>query len=226
MPGEYFFILYSFMDMKKLLLALLLFCSISARAQQGAIFLEKMNVFYIGVPNPIKVTVEKYDCRDVVIQMEGARFEPKGLCRFDAYFEKPGRLNLRILVKDAKTKKMKVVEEYPFRIKFIPDPVASVAGKPFGKLPVEIFKAADSIATQVQCFDFDVSFPVTSFNIAVSKDDKEVFASKTTGNKFDEATKNYFDRLATGDTISITNVHAISPDKEDRQLSDMIFIMK
>lgn len=207
-----------------LLLTVLLLVPFAAFAQHSAVFAEKMNVFYIGVANPIKIAVEKYDCRDVAIMIEGANITPTDICSFNVFVEKPGITLVKVIVKDGAN--TKTVSEYPFRMKYIPDPVAKIAGKPWGMMTVDVFRFADSISTQVNCFDFDATFVVTGFNIAVSKNDKEAFTSKTQGNKFDNATRQYFNSLTSGDKVLITDVHVIGPDKIDRQLEDMTFTLK
>ncbi len=86
--------------------------------------LDKMNVFYIGVDNPVTVAAAGYSVEDVSLSIPGA-VVTGGKGHFVITVDKPGNLDVAI---NAKTKDgpIKKVGGMPIRVKRIPNPIASV----------------------------------------------------------------------------------------------------
>jgi gliding motility-associated protein GldM len=93
--------------------------------------LDKMNVFYIGVPNPVTVAAAGYSVEDVSLEIPDAKIEGEKGHYAISGFTKIGKINVKI---NAKTKdgSIKNVGNMEIRVKRIPDPVARLGGSSSG----------------------------------------------------------------------------------------------
>ncbi len=105
---------------------LFLFFSLSIYAQdtipasKSVIALDKMNVVYRGIYNPISIAVN--DAKSYKVYGNGVKQDDKG-----NYFLSPGSgLTTKIYVEITKKDDSIVIEEYEFRIKGLPFPIATI----------------------------------------------------------------------------------------------------
>ena len=131
--------------------------------------LEKMNVFYIGVANPITVAAAGYSVEDVSVAIPGAEVRPDSFGRkghYNIWVDKPGNLEVAI---NAKTKEgcTKKVAGMPVRVKRIPDPIAKLGGNKGGSMQAGIFKVQIAPAATLEAFDFDAKFTIISFTFGM-----------------------------------------------------------
>jgi hypothetical protein len=209
--------------MKIIVAALSVLLTFPAFAQQSTISVEKMNILYIGVPNPVKAIIEGQSCESIVMSGEVADIKATGNCGFDVWVDKPGKLYIEIGIKE--NGNFKSVGKREFRIKYIPDPYVILGGRTQGRLKLDILKEQTEIVAEVVNFDFEVVFEITNFDIEISRYDKVILKENTNGSKFSQSTLKAFSDLKTGDKIAITNIHAQGPDKRDRLLTDIILIV-
>jgi gliding motility-associated protein GldM len=189
--------------------------------------LDKMNVFYIGVPNPITVTAAGYSLEDVSISIPGATLTSTGKGKYDVTVTTAGTVNAAINAKTAQG--VKQVGGMPVRVKRIPDPVAKVANKMGGGIPANIFRAQLGIAAILENFDFDAKFTVTSFDFAYQKRRQDYqMAGSTTGAYFAKNPEiDKYMKIATpGDRVWIENIRAVGPDKTQRMLNSISFLLQ
>lgn len=137
-------------------------------APSAAVFLEKMNVFYIGVDNPITISAAGVSAGDLQPSMTGGNMRPGG---------KPGQY---IVTVQSGTKatinvgaKLNGVQKsmgtFEFRIKRVPDPVAYVGTiKGDGQMTKAELNSASGVFARMENFDFDLSFSVVSFVMSMN----------------------------------------------------------
>jgi gliding motility-associated protein GldM len=191
----------------------------------ASIQLDKMNVFYIGVPNPITVTAAGYTLEDVSISIPGATVTPTGKGKYDVVVTQTGTVTASINAKTAQG--VKAVGGMPVRVKRIPDPVAKVANKMGGGIPANIFRAQLGIAAVLENFDFDAKFQVTSFEFAYQQRRKDYQGPFTiTGPYFKGEAEKYLKLAMPGDRVYIENIRAIGPDRTPRALNSISFLLQ
>jgi gliding motility-associated protein GldM len=193
----------------------------------ASIQLDKMNVFYIGVPNPITVSAAGYSLEDINILIPGAKITPgekKG--QYSIMMDKPGNITATITAKDGTA--TKEVGAMPIRVKFIPDPVARIGGKSQGGLATNIFKVQQGVVAALDGFDFDARFQVTSFQFSVLPKRGELIGpfSATTAlfssnKQIEEAIK----RCKPGDRVYFEEIKARGPDGRSRTLNNVSFLL-
>jgi len=183
--------------------------------------LDKMNVFYIGVPNPITVTAAGYSLEDVSVSIPGATITPgeaKG--KYNVQMTTPGKITAVINAKTADGVKQVGAQE--IRVKYIPDPVGKVGGKSGGVMPSNIFKAQLGIVAALENFDFDTRFIVTSFDFSMLPKRGELIGPFTVNSPKFDANRQVTDaisRAKPGDKIFLENIRAVGPDKKSRALN-------
>jgi gliding motility-associated protein GldM len=134
----------------------------------AAVFLEKMNVFYIGVDNPITISAAGVAPGDLTPSLSGGSLRSNG---------KPGSYIVTVasgtkatLTVNAKLNGIsKSMGSFDFRIKRVPDPVAYVGSiKGDGQMTKGELNNVSGVFAKMENFDFDLSFKVISFVLSVN----------------------------------------------------------
>jgi gliding motility-associated protein GldM len=190
--------------------------------------LDKMNVFYIGVPNPITVSAAGYSLEDISVNVPGANLTAgaqKG--QFIVTVDKPGKITATINAREATGSKQ--VGAMEIRVKFIPDPVAKVGGKTGGGMPTNIFKVQQGIVASLENFDFDARFIVQSFEFSMLPKRGELIGPFKATNALFSSNKQISDAIArskAGDRIYLEEIRALGPDKRMRALSSITLLLQ
>ena len=189
--------------------------------------LDKMNVFYIGVENPVTVSAAGYSLQDVNLSIDGATVTPKELGKYGVQVTKPGRIMANIIAKKAGGG-TETVGSMEVRVKFIPDPIAKVGGKPGGFLPASQLKAQIGVVAVLENFDFEARFRVTSFSYsALPKRGDLIGPYNQKGASFtDRNIREAISRAKAGDKIFIDEIKAVGPDGRTRSLNSVILTLQ
>ena len=110
-----------------------------------------------------------------------------------------------------------------FRVKEVPNPIATIAGKNSGNIKKEELLAEDGIFPELKDFDFDLKFKITQFDLTISGSDGYANLYKSTNNKFTAEQKNQLKKLAVGSFFYIDNIMAKGDDGTNRQLAPISF---
>lgn len=187
----------------------------------------KMNVMYLGIPNPIKVSVPGVASQNLEVTVSnGGRIEKSGE-DFMVYPTKLDALgkNTVISVAALMNKEKRPMGSMNFRVKEVPPPLATIGGFNGGTIRKEDLLAEDGIFAELKDFDFDLKFKVTQFDISFSGTYVKTTSSKS--NKFTDEQKGFFSKLTPGSLIYIDNIMAKGDDGQPaRPLSPISFKIK
>ena len=168
----------------------------------AAVMLDKMNVFYIGVDNPITISSGTgWDKTNVT--MTGGTLSGAGSNRI-VRVTAVGPASI-IVSADGKNSK------YDFRVKRIPDPVFKVGD---GKIRMTsvAFKGQDYCRAELENFDFDTKYSIVSATVYFSGANfPSVQQSAITSNSLIPI-KALIARCGPGSVISFDNVKVTGPD--------------
>ena len=119
----------------------------------------KMNVVYVGIPNPLDLQSTGVDLNELTL-----RASPPS---YISQFEKEYTLNVSAVgIETVKVRHNgKLMNEFSFRAKRIPDPTAKLGGNSSGKMSVGEFKAQGGVVATLDNFDFDVRCLITGFTL-------------------------------------------------------------
>ncbi|MDP4281215.1 MAG: gliding motility protein GldM [Bacteroidota bacterium] len=122
----------------------------------------KMNVFYIGVDNPVDISVPGGPER-VVPTISVGRIHQEGKSWIVSDLPKTSK-DAVINVSAVFSGKSKQMGNMTFRLKRVPDPIAKVAGKSEGNISKSLILASPFLMAEMPVeFDFDLKYQVTSF---------------------------------------------------------------
>lgn len=182
----------------------------------------KMNVLYIGVDNPMKISVPGVGAGDVSASLQGSGTLTKNSDgTYTANVTGVGKCNIAVSAKiEGKVQPMGTEE---FRIKRIPDPIPSLGGKLFGgNTQPGTIKSQSGLVAMLKDFDFDAKFSIVSFQMVYSSKG-EIFKAETQGPMFNANMKQFLDRAKPKDIIFIDEIKVVGPDKQPRKLGQIAF---
>jgi gliding motility-associated protein GldM len=189
----------------------------------ASIALDKMNVLYIGVDNP--VTIAASGAGDDRIQASisgGSLVQAGGSGKYMA------RVNS--VTDDCKitvTVDGKIAGVSQFRVRTIPRPIAVVGGFESGaNVPANAFKAQAGVGAGVKDFPFELQYKVTKFAISADTDDGYIDDAAVTGNIWSNEARRVLNNLKPGKTVMIDDIHAVGPDGRNQKLPSLVYYIK
>jgi gliding motility-associated protein GldM len=196
--------------------------------------LDKMNVLYIGVDNPVTVSAAGYSVQDVSLNLPSSITQSGSNGKYVLRPTQPGKdmpIDIMAKSKDGKGASSKVAT-LPVRVKRIPDPVPLFANKNGGFLSAAIARAQFGPLAVLKDFDFDARFRVVSFEFSWLPKGKELIGPKIVANskagcKFDDSPEvsKMVGQLKPGDKIFIDRIKAQGPDGTIRDLGTLFFTL-
>jgi gliding motility-associated protein GldM len=129
----------------------------------------KMNVFYIGVENPVSISVAGAAPTDVVATLSGAQgsITAKGQGNYIVKVSAGAKCDINVSVKTKTGSKS--MGKMEFRIKKVPSPLASFAGVTGdGSATKGELQAAGGVIPKLEDFVFDLKFPVVSWVMSMN----------------------------------------------------------
>lgn len=183
----------------------------------------KMNVLYLGIPNPVSISAPGIATENLEISFNNGRFEKNGetFVVYPAKLDVTGK-NTSISVMAKKDGQSRPMGSMSFRVKEVPPPLATIGGKNGGNLKKEELLSEDGIFAELKDFDFDLKFRVTQFDVSLSSGGYvNTYPSKD--NKFTSEQRTQFGKLSQGSLIYIDNIMAKGDDGTTRPLSPISF---
>jgi gliding motility-associated protein GldM len=180
----------------------------------ASIFLEKMNVMYLGVDNPLTISTGTGRAENARVSFSGGSITGSG-SKWVAKPSSEGPATVTISV-DGKS------YPFPIRCKILPDPVPLVGEKSGGKIPAAQFRVLGGVRAKLKDSDFDAPFAVTSYTIAgngagFSQYTPVAVNGATWGNN------PVISQCKPGSTIYIDDIIARGPDGKSRKLPTIAF---
>ncbi|MEO6902727.1 MAG: gliding motility protein GldM [Bacteroidia bacterium] len=178
-----------------------------------AVSATKMNVFYIGVENPVDITVAGAAPTDVVATIAGGggSIVNKGQGHYIVKVSSGNecKVNVGIKTKDGGTKSMGAS---PFRVKKVPSPQASYAGIiGDGSVSKGELANAGGVIPKLEDFVFDLKFPVISWNMSIFINGAYADYSAQ-GPSASSQMKSLLEKVKPGQKVLIENVRVQAPD--------------
>ncbi|MCO6493092.1 MAG: gliding motility protein GldM [Phaeodactylibacter sp.] len=179
---------------------------------------EKMNVFYIGVDNPVAVSAAGISSNDLNVSISGGGGSIRGSgSNYIVNVSTPGEC--RVNVSGGGMRDSKV-----FRVKRIPDPVARLSKSQGGAMGNGEFKAQGGVGAFLDNFDFDATCTIQGYKlvyVAARQDPVEVVNG---GARYNDAARRLVNKAKPGDIYYFDDVKARCPgDNVGRPINSMVF---
>ena len=177
----------------------------------------KMNVFYKGVDNPVSISAPGISNDDLRPRISNGTITRSGndwVVRVRQGTEADITVNAQF--PDGNIKSM---GKSHFRVKTVPDPVPSFAGKrpSDNRVKKSDLKAAQGVIAKMDDFDFNMRFDITQFKITMIFNGTPV-DKLVKGNRINKDIKAMFEKARKGQMVLIENIRAKGEDGSIRKL--------
>ncbi|MCB9283352.1 MAG: gliding motility protein GldM [Lewinellaceae bacterium] len=184
---------------------------------------DKMNVFYIGVDNPISVSAAGISSNDLRVSVSGGGGSITKLsgANYIVNVDQPTD-DCRINVAGGGLSDSKV-----FRVKRIPDPVARLGNKEDGSMGNGEFKAQAGLIAWLDNFDFEAKCEIQGFRLVRVPKRQDPIEVINSGGRYSGDANRIVDQAKPGDTYYFFDVKARCPgDKAGRKINSLVFNIK
>lgn len=127
----------------------------------AAVMLDKMNVFYIGVDNPVSISSGTGWDKTKVSMSGGSLSSAGGPGKYNVKVSSPGKASITVNA-DGKP------STYEFRVKNIPPPILMVGPSEGGRVQSVVFKNQQYARAELKYFDFEYRYNIVSATVYFS----------------------------------------------------------
>lgn len=188
-------------------------------AQHFTVSADKMNILYVGVENLITVVAENYTCKQLILSCRECEIKKIEDCKYIIEVNKEGRFD--VVVKAKAGKGIKQVGIITYRAKFIPSPVARIAGKSEGLLNTSVFKSQLGIDAYFENLEMEAPLRVERYKIEFFRNNEAFFSESVSGAYFSVDVRNQMKTVKPGDKVAVTEISAIGPDSRSKRLKSI-----
>lgn len=183
-----------------------------------AVMADKMNVLYVGVPNPLTITAGAGSEKVSAVSSNGSITKGSG-SKYTASPSSPGTADIDVRVEGKSAGKVS------FRVKYLPPATGMVGTFEGGQVPTAQFKAMGGVRAMLQNSEFEANYTVLSYTIAdLSAADYNPIANN--GPVWTGAAQALVTNLKPGRGVYIDNIKAKGPDNRVITLKPMSFILR
>jgi gliding motility-associated protein GldM len=190
----------------------------------ASIALDKMNVLYIGVDNPVSISATGAGAEKLQVSITGgggSLIKNQGGSYTARVNSVTDECWINVSVDGRPAGKSK------FRVRTIPRPIAVVGGFESGaNVPAAAFKAQAGVGAGVKDFPFELQYKVTKFTISADTDDGYIDDAACTGNTWSTEARRVLNNLKPNKTVMIDDIHAIGPDGRTQKLPSLVYYIK
>lgn len=182
---------------------------------------DKMNVMYMGVANPISVSVPGIPNERLQVSITSGTLKSLGNGKYEATGVKGPNASVNVSAKmeNGETRNMGSIS---FRVKPLPKPYATFAGQTGGKINLERVKITTFVKTQYgDDFEFNITPTLVSYDLSVFSRGQLADGGSAKGNYLTPQMLQLTKNLRKGDKIFISNIKAVGPDGLSRMLDDV-----
>jgi gliding motility-associated protein GldM len=201
-----------------------------AQKPNSVVAAEKMNVLYIGVDNPMAISVPGVSSDKVKVSATGSglvlRPNPAaGAGHYMATVTTVGKSTISVSAEIAG--KVIPMGTFEYRVKKVPDPVATIANMKGGSINKNVLAAATLIPT-LENFDFELFFKITGFKMTIAGKGRDILEFETQGNQLTQVMRDNLGKTRAGDKVFFEYIKAkmATGPQDQRSLSPMSFTIQ
>lgn len=186
---------------------------------------DKMNVFYIGVDNPVSVVAAGVSSNALRASCSGSGCNMTG---------GNGKYNVKVSSQGTATITVSggglQATNFEYRAKRIPDPIAIVGGGPTkrgGVMPAGTFRGQLGVGAVLENFDFDATCQIQSYELTRVPNRADPVTERSTSARFGGRVMTLVEMAKPGDTYYIDDIKARCPgDGAGRPIGSLVFKIK
>lgn len=188
----------------------------------ASIALDKMNVLYIGVDNPVTIAASGGGDDKVQASINNGSLTRVGPGKYIARVNSQNDNTIISVSVDGK-----VAGTAQFRVRNIPSAQAYVGGQPSGaNVAAGAFKAQGGVGAGIKDFPFELSYDVVSFTFTCDTDD-DIVSLPVQGALFQGAVRNAINQhVQAGRMVTIDNIRVKGPDGRITNAPSLVYYIK
>ncbi|MDQ3048290.1 MAG: gliding motility protein GldM [Bacteroidota bacterium] len=181
---------------------------------------DNMNVVYIGLDNPVSVSVPGVPNEKLSVSINNGRITPTGNGKFNVVVNSGTKADVSVMAEMENGEK-RSMGTMSFRVKSIPNPTAKVGRiTSSGVMNKSELNNQMGIVAEYNGFAFSIIGKVSQFNLEYTINGA-AGSLHSNNNMFTEDMKKIFKQLKKNDKISFEYIKGIGPDKKEVQLSPL-----
>ncbi len=170
----------------------------------AAVMLDKMNVFYVGVDNPVSISSGTGWDKTKVSMSGGSLIPSGGPGKYIVKVSSPGKASITVNA-DGKP------STYEFRIKNIPPPILMVGPSEGGRVQSVVFKNQQYARAELKYFDFEYRYSIVSATVYFSGANFPSVASATISGGNLAGIQAQLQKCIPGTSVTFDNVKVQGP---------------
>ncbi|MGB3130995.1 MAG: GldM family protein [Saprospiraceae bacterium] len=181
---------------------------------------EKMNVFYMGVDNPVAVSAAGVSSNALTVSATGGGINLTKVSggKYNATVSQQGEATISVSGGGL------TATNFKFRVKRIPDPVAKLGNKKGGGIGNGELKAQQGVLPILENFDFDAKCAIVGFQLVRVAPRQDAEIALNSGGRFEGKVQDLISKAKPGDRYLFEDIKAKCPgDNTARPLGDMSF---
>ena len=182
----------------------------------------KMNVFYVGVENPVAIAAPGISLDEIEAQATNATIQKVSGGNYVVRPQVVGKECLVSVLGNIGGVK-RTLQTYKFRVKDVPDPVVKINGQRGGSIRKNVLLTAGQIEVVMENFDFDMKFTVENFSVYSVIDGYVQEETQSNKGAFSKSQLNLINKLRRNQAVTVENIIVKGADGTTRKLPPLSF---
>ncbi len=183
---------------------------------------DSMNVFYIGVDNPVSISVPGIPAENVTPAITNGATIKGARGKYIVNVTTPGETVISVNAKLSE-RENKPMGSLKFRVKRIPPPVAKVGGLVGGPIDKAKLLVQYGVIPELENFAFNAKFAVVSFDFEYTKGADNFSKSNPSGGNMTQEMKDVLQKLPPSSKVYFSNIKVKGPDGLVRPINGINF---
>lgn len=185
----------------------------------ASVFLQKMNVLYVGVDNPMTISGGSVGSEKVKVSFTGGAVNKISGDNYSIKPANPGKFKI-IVNADGKN------SEFEMRVKLLPPPMAWLGTKKGGNISAAELKAIGTLFAKLDS-DFEAPYKVVSYRVGAVGGPIQLYAeANNSGNRWTGAAEALINRAGPGSRVFFDQINVVGPDGRQQEIPGMQFTLK
>jgi gliding motility-associated protein GldM len=186
-------------------------------APTATVSADKMNVFYIGVDNPVSISVPGIPNDKVRPSITNGRMNSTSSGKYNVRVESGNEATINVSAD--MDGQMRSMGTFKFRVRRVPDPVPYIANVREGNIPKGNLVANPIIIPRMENFEFDLHFTIISYRFIITQPGGDIIERDGSGGRLTQEMINYINNARRGTRCYIENIRVQGPDGAARNVA-------
>jgi hypothetical protein len=189
--------------------------------------LDKANACYIGVENPLTVSIPGYKPQQLSLRVDDARVSQIAPGHFSIYFDKKPAENTYAFVHGTnKEGHPSIVASLPLKVRALPAPAFTIIGEQSGYISLKNLRRAEGPDAYLKYPDFDIDYDIISYKLSLLCKQSSIYIEPVTGrgNHFsgNAAVEKILNMARKGDKLIFEDIIAMDGTGRTSELASVI----